>query len=234
MRIGIHQPNFLPWMGYFYKIALSDTFVLLDHVEYTKNSYTKRVKIHKANTLLEDQYLTVPLKKHSDHSKINELQIVADEKWQKKIIARVYETYHKAPHYHQMEPLMDRFFIQPLADGSFSTFNIEIIKYISEMLAIDVNWQVSSNLNLPEKSDDVNLDIVTLLDGTTYVSGMGGQKYQDKELFAQKNIEIQFSDFKSHFQRQDLPHHFYNKSIISYLANYPLTHLREIVASDKQ
>src|SRR3989338_1565285 len=45
MNIAIHQPNYMPWAGYFYKMAKSDVFVLLDSVQYEKNGMTNRVKI---------------------------------------------------------------------------------------------------------------------------------------------------------------------------------------------
>ena len=58
MIISIHQPNFLPWLGYFYKIAASDMFIVLDDVQYTKNSYINRSQIKTPQGCL---WLTVPV-----------------------------------------------------------------------------------------------------------------------------------------------------------------------------
>jgi len=228
MRIGIHQPNFLPWMGYFYKISLSDTFVFLDHVEYTKNSYTKRVKIHKPNDFNTEQYLTVPLQKQSDYTSINSLQIANNINWQKKILAQIYETYHKAPYYYQIEPILSRFFIQPIKTSSFSSFNIELIKYVSGLLELTPQWLLSSELNIPNSIQDVNLEIATRLKGDSYLSGLGAKKYQDENLFTERNMKLEYSDFPARFKELDIPTHFLNKSILSYLAYFHFDVLKKI------
>lgn len=231
MRIGIHQPNFLPWMGYFYKMSQCDVFVFLDHVEFTKKSYTKRVKIHKANNLLEDQYLIIPLMKHSDHAAINSLRIVDDRKWQKKISTQIYQTYHKAPFYNQIGPIVDRFFNDSLESNSFSEFNIEIIKYIAELLAINPDYISSSDLDLAYTDQGVNLDILTSLKGTNYISGMGAKKYQNESAFIENDIQLKYSDYPSFFNDADLPHHFLNKSVLSYLAFYDVEELKGFLGS---
>jgi hypothetical protein len=228
MRIGIHQPNFLPWMGYFHKIALSDTFVFLDHVEYTKNSYTKRVKIHTPNDFSKDQYLTVPLQKHSDYIAISSLQIANNINWQKKMVAKIYETYHKAPFYHQIEPLISIFFTPPINHTSFSSFNIEVIKYISELLELQPQWLLSSEMNIPSTCKDVNIEIATRLKGTSYLSGLGGKKYQDESLFLERNMQLEYSDYPAKFKELDIPIHFLNKSILSYLAYFHFDVLKEL------
>lgn len=230
LRIGIHQPNFLPWMGYFYKMSQCDIFVLLDHVEFTKKSYTKRVKIHKADNDEEEQYLTIPLKKHSDHASINALQMVEDHKWQKKIRNLIYQTYHKAPYYHQVQPLIERFFETPLASNSFSEFTIEVIKYVAECLGIKPKWIISSDLDLEYSESDVNLDIIAHLEGDLYISGMGAQKYQNEELFTENKIKLEYSDFPTHFEALNIPAHFLNKSVISYLAHFDIEEVRKIIA----
>ena len=230
MRIGIHQPNFLPWMGYFYKMAQCDMFVFLDHVEFTKRSYTKRVKIHKAKNLEEDQYITVPLKKHSDHAPINSLLLVDDPKWQKKISAQIYQAYHKAPYYSQIEPFLKRFFEESLQSDSFSDFTIDIIKYISELLELETKLITSSELEIDYSKSDVNLDIISKLDGQAYVSGMGAKMYQVEEMFSSRNITLEYSDFPSRFENLDMPDHFLNKSVLSYLANYEIQAIRKLIS----
>ena len=68
--IAIHQPNYLPWLGYFYKIANSDVFVFLDDVQFSKNSYTNRVQVFGKDEKM--RWLTVPVSAHSGQS-INEI-----------------------------------------------------------------------------------------------------------------------------------------------------------------
>ena len=216
-------------MGYFYKMAQCDVFVLLDHVEFTKRSYTRRVLIHKSDNLNDEQYLTVPLQKHSDHIAINKLKISEDIDWQKKLKAQVYQSYHKAPFYYQLEPLMDTFFTHSLKSNSFSDFTITLIKFIAKTLNLNPKWVVSSELDMDFNDKNVNLEILTHLKAETYISGMGAKKYQDEEAFKSRQISLRYSDYKSHFENFNMPDHFLNKSVISYLAHYDLEFLHEML-----
>ena len=91
MKIAIHQPNFFPWAGYFYKIYLSDIFVFLDDVQYSKNSYTNRASI-----ILEQKssWLTIPIKS-SLKTKIYDIQ-VADSLWKKKHLSKLVNAYKRS------------------------------------------------------------------------------------------------------------------------------------------
>lgn len=229
MKIGIHQPNFLPWMGYFYKMAQSDVFVLLDHVQFSKKSFTRRVKIHKSNHENEDQYLIVPLQKHSDHAAINALKLIDAKDWQNKITSKIHQTYSKAPYYHQIEPLIDCFFTQAPSSDSFAEFNIELIQYVADLLELKAQCIQSSAMDITYSGQDVNLDLVQFLDGSTYVSGMGGKKYQDENLFTDNDIKIEYSNYPQVFKTLDFPDHFLNKSILTYLACYPIDKLKAIL-----
>ncbi|MEM9547493.1 MAG: WbqC family protein [Bacteroidota bacterium] len=227
MRIAIHQPNFFPWMGYFYKMAQSDTFVLLDHVQFTKKAYTKRVKIHKTGNWEEDQYLTIPLQKHSDHAAITSLKIVDNQHWQKKIKTQIEQTYRRAPYFHQLAPILETFFDQPPASNSFSEFTISIIQYMATLLQLHPKWIISKDLDINYSGIDVNFDISKHLNAQTYISGMGAKKYQDEDLFTNSKIQLVYSDYQSYFQTLDLPSHFLNKSSLSYLAHYDVDYLIE-------
>lgn len=231
MHIGIHQPNFLPWMGYFYKIAHCDAFVFLDHVEFTKKSYIRRVKIHKPNDQQQELYITIPLQKHSDHAAIKTLKALSKSNWQQKISAQVYQSYHKAPYFHQVAPLLDKYFLQPPNSDMFSPFTITLIKEIAELLGLNPQWHTSSALALSSEYEDVNLDIIKKLNGSAYLSGLGARKYQDEDEYEQQGISLHYSDFPKRFQEFDFPAHFMNKSIIAYLAYYDLEFLKEVLAT---
>ena len=207
MRVGVHQPNFLPWMGYFFKMAQCDVFVLLDHVEYTKQSFTKRIKIHKPENLEDEQFIIVPLQKHSDFASINSLQIVENNKWQKKIANQIHQSYHKAPYYYQIEPLIERFFTQPLRSNSFSHFTIEIIQYIAAMLELNPKWIISSDLEIECTGKDVNFDIVNLLeengDINWYQAIMMDALGGDWEQILETNIKKLRKRFPDKFTNED-------------------------------
>lgn len=229
MRLGIHQPNFLPWMGYFYKMSKCDTFVLLDHVQFSKSSPTRRVKIHKAYGSTDETYITVPLQRHSDFASIDSLQLLDDDKWLKKISAQVHTSYHKAPFYHQVTPLMDTFFSTKPETLSFSDFTSKLILHIASILEIQPRVLRSSELKIKKHSDDTNLAISKMLGAETYISGMGAKKYQDEQRFEAQGIKLEYSDYIDLFRTLKLPEDFLDRSVICILANYDLETIREMM-----
>ena len=48
MRVTIHQPDLLPYSGFWFKMATSDTFVLSVHDQFQKHGYQRRVKMRGA------------------------------------------------------------------------------------------------------------------------------------------------------------------------------------------
>jgi hypothetical protein len=95
--VGIHQPNFMPWLGYFYKIHQSDIFIYLDDVQFQKTgaSYTNRVSINIGG---KSSYLTIPVKRDSGVQNINETRFIND-RWKKKVIGSLQGNYAKAEYF---------------------------------------------------------------------------------------------------------------------------------------
>ncbi|MCK4820225.1 WbqC family protein, partial [bacterium] len=94
MIVGIHQPNYLPWLGYFYKIARSDIFVFLDNAQYSKNSFINRNKI---KTPQGAAWLTVDvLTKGRFRQLINEVEINNDTFWSNTQEKTISQNYSKA------------------------------------------------------------------------------------------------------------------------------------------
>ncbi|MGJ0639235.1 WbqC family protein, partial [Xenorhabdus bovienii] len=89
MRISIHQPHYLPWLPLIYKIIISDVFVFLDHVNYSKNDWVNRNKLKNANGSF---FLTIPVKKKNGNS-IKQISICGDE-WKSKHLKSFYYNYN--------------------------------------------------------------------------------------------------------------------------------------------
>ena len=92
-----HQPAYLPWLGYFHKISLSDEFILLDSVQFEKNSFTNRNKIKVSNG---EAWLTIPVEMKG-HINRNINEMVIDEKfdWRKKHWNSLLMNYKKSPYF---------------------------------------------------------------------------------------------------------------------------------------
>ena len=95
MIISIHQPNYIPWIGYFEKIFLSDIFIFFDNVQMPKNkSFVSRSKLVNQNNAF---WLTIPVKKKGLKT-IAEAEIV-NNFWKKKHLSTIQHAYGKSSFY---------------------------------------------------------------------------------------------------------------------------------------
>ncbi len=101
MKISIMQPAFLPWLGYFDRIARSDLHIILDHIPMDRSSKTRFTNRNKIRTHDGWAWLTVPIKttRRSEAVPINKLEIMYEEQWRKKHIKGISNNYSKSPYY---------------------------------------------------------------------------------------------------------------------------------------
>jgi len=184
--VGIHQPNFMPWLGYFYKIAKSNVFIFLDDVQFQKTgaSYTNRVSI---NVNSKSQFLTVPIKRESGTCNINETKFI-DQRWKKKIIGTIQANYGKAKFFKENKDFI--FELINFEATNLSDYNINFIEKISLQLNLNTDFTKSSSFNIKTTSTQRLVDLINKVDGNIYLSGSGGDNYQDEKMYTDENIEL--------------------------------------------
>lgn len=215
MIVAIHQPNFLPWIGYFYKILKCDIFVFLDNVQYTKNSFINRNKI---KTSQGEMWLTVPVS-FDFGQKILEVKINNNSDWKEKHIKTLELNYKKAPFFKEIYEMIKGIYNEKkwtyLVD-----LNITLILEICNYLDIRRKFIRASDLEVEGKSTELLISIVKKLGGDMYLSGFGGAKYQEEELFEKSNIKLQYYNFKHPIYNQLWGEFISNLSILDLLFNY--------------
>ena len=188
--VGIHQPNFLPWIGYFYKIAKSDVFVLLDNVQYAKNSFINRNKI---KTSQGAAWLTVPVS-FKFGQLINKVKINNETNWREKHLKTLEMNYKKAKFFEVVFNKIEQIYYS--RDwGNLRNFNIELIKFAILYLRLNRKLVKASDLGVQGKGTELLIQITKKVNGDTYLSGFGGAKYQDEQLFVQEGIELKYYNF---------------------------------------
>lgn len=192
MIVAIHQPNFFPWIGYFYKIYKSDVFVLLDDVQYTKNSFINRNRI---KVPLGEQWLTVPVL-HSGNfgQKINQVEVQNPSRSYLKIKSTIRMNYSKAPYFSEVFSI-----IEPLLEGesNLSLLNESIIRAIANYLKLPARIIKSGEMNgIEGDSSERLVNICLSLGATEYLAGFGSTKYQDNDMFAAKGIKTSVYGFR--------------------------------------
>lgn len=215
--ISIHQPNYLPWLGYFHKIACADVFVLLDTVPFEKNSFINRNKIR---TSQRATWLTVPvLLKGKFGILIKDAQVNNYENWNKKHWNTIYFNYKKAPYFNDYSQFFEQVYAQKW--DFLSDLNIWIIKYLISVLDINTEILVASKdlSNITGKKQELILNICKFLGANVYLSGRLGVNYIDVQLFAENEIQVCFQDYQYPQYKQLYQPFEPNLSIIDLLFN---------------
>ncbi|MDA2068150.1 WbqC family protein [Bacillus cereus] len=185
MRISIHQPHYLPWLPLVYKIIMSDVFVSLDHVNYSKNDWINRNKLKNASGSF---ILTIPIKKHSS-KKISDM-IYDGDKWKKKHLKSFYYNYNATPYFNDIFPFLEKIYYQECTN--VSKLNYRILEWIIQYLNSDVKIIRSSDLCLSSSKNELLIDICKTVGAKEYIVGSYGYKnYLDHNLFSENGIDIQ-------------------------------------------
>ncbi|HEN21195.1 MAG TPA: hypothetical protein ENN86_04215 [Desulfobacteraceae bacterium] len=190
MIISVHQPQYLPWLGYFDKIEKADVFVLLDTVQFKKNEWQNRNKIKTANGW---QWLTVPVRYRFPQA-INEVEIDKRDKWQHRQRQSVISNYKKAPFWSLLEGFFEDIFSNQW--DYISQLNIFVVKELARLLGITTPIHVASELgNFPEDPDERLIALTKHFKADIYLAGDGGKEYMNLEKYTQNGIEVIFQEY---------------------------------------
>ena len=195
MRISIHQPEHMPWLGFFNKAINCDIFVLLDTVQFEKDYFQNRNQII-SNNANGREWLTIPVKKGRHTDLICEKQTAFNRKTKNKYLQQIYRAYSSYPFYRDI--MCDITSIINYDDVYLSKLNIKLIKYFINLLNIKCKLQVSSDLQLRpcEPGGVINYNICKKLGATTYLSGKSGKNYLDETPYLKDNISVKYQNFK--------------------------------------
>lgn len=214
IKIAIHQPDYLPYIGYFYKIYESDHFVFLDDAQYSNIGFTNQNRIKTPQGELK---LKIPVKQTLG-DKINEVITKNDLGWKEKHLKNLAMNYKRSKYfdevYSDMEQLLDNDY------EGISDLNIHVITYISKKLGISKEFTISSSLGITSKKEERVIDICTKLNGGCYLSGNGAKVYQVEEHFLDKGINLIYTEFKPVYYEQLWGDFIWNLSIVDYLFMY--------------
>lgn len=216
MIVSVHQPNYLPWLGYFLKIANSDIFVFLDNVPYTKNSIINRNKIKTEHGAM---WLTVSVLTKGRYGQlINEVEINNNVPWSKIHWKTIWANYAKAPYFQSYSSLFESVYQREWR--KLSELNETLIRLICEIFSIKgVKFIRASELNVSGKSTELLINICKALGADTYLSGFGGKKYMNEKLFEKRGIELKYYEFQHPIYKQLWGDFISNLSVIDLLFN---------------
>lgn len=190
--VGILQPGYLPWLGFFEQLNRCDIFVLYDDVQFEKGSWRNRNRIKTPNG---PQWLTVPvLLKGQGFPLIKDTLIDQSAAWQQKHIKTLKQNYSKAP------------FFELYSSGLFEILNrpwkylvdldLELIYWLVEQLNASTKVLISSDLKVPGNKVQRIIDIIHKLGGDHFYEGAAGRDYIDSDVLQKEGISVTFQNYE--------------------------------------
>ncbi|RME42333.1 MAG: hypothetical protein D6796_14555 [Caldilineae bacterium] len=195
MKLGIMQPYFFPYLGYFDLIHATDQWIVFDTVQYIRHGWMNRNRI--LHPVSGWQYIVVPLKKHPRHTPIKDVQIAGNTGWQKRILGQLAHYKKQAPHYTETMELVEACLSVP--ETSLSRLNVAILEKVCARLEIDFRYRYFSEMGLElgpiESPGDWALRISAALGAEEYINPPGGAPLFDAAAFARHGIRLTIRTF---------------------------------------
>lgn len=219
VTVAIHQPNFLPWQGFFDKWIRADVLVLLDDVQFPKSggNWTNRCGILQSG---KATWLTVPVSRnYSGTRAIAEIECRNSDGDSRFMTSKISAAYATAPFFSEVLPI-----VGPAIQSGHTHIlglNLAILNVLSEQMNLPANRIVlSSSLGLKSMGTERLCDITRAVGGDTYLSGLGAYRYQDVSLFGRRDIRLEFQSFtEMHYQQIGVEEFVPGLSILDALMN---------------
>lgn len=199
MKVTIHQPEHMPWLGFFHKINMADLYVVFDNVQYRRRYFQNRNKIRVKDG---EQWLTVPVERGKrDDLLIKDVKISnEDAKWKAKNLARIYHGYSKAPCFKDYWESFEAVYNED--HTRLIDLNLALIKFFFEALGIEKECVLASDLDVSGEKGELIFNICRAAGAKTYISGISGRDYLDVKKFEESGIGVVFQEFHHPIYKQ--------------------------------
>lgn len=190
MKLGIMQPYFFPYIGYFQLINATDVFVVYDNIQFTKKGWINRNRILVNG---KDEYISLPLKKDSDYLNVCERRLA--DSWEAdkvKLLRKLTAAYQKAPEYKNVFPLIES--VINYSGVNVFDFIFNSLTAVCGYLDISTRLVISSSVPIDHtlKSQEKVLEICKALQADEYINPIGGTELYSKQVFENENIKLSF------------------------------------------
>lgn len=190
MIVSIHQPDYIPWLGFYYKVAHSDIFVYLDDAQYSNEAD------HNVNSIKTPQgrfRLKVPVEQHLGDL-IKDVRTKDELGWKEKHLKTIRMNYSKAPYFDSVYTGIEDVLINH--EGSISDLNIALNAFLFKEFKFTTKVLKSSELSISSFREKRVIDICLKLGASEYLSGNGARVYQNESHFTDKGLKLTYLDYK--------------------------------------
>ena len=214
MIVAGHQPNYLPWLGFFDKIKRVDIFIIEDNVQFERQGFTNRNRILTTDGV---RWLTVPVQHAKKPLLINEVKIANRGKptWGRKHWLTLKHGYCKAPYWNDYADFFEEAYEREW--DLLIDLNMHFIRGIMKFLRVEKQLVFSSALNAEGKKSELIVAQCKEVGADTQLAGDGCQNYIDKDLFKKAGINLVFQNFRQPIYPQRNGGFISNLSVVDYL-----------------
>jgi len=216
MIVTIHQPDFLPWLGFFDRWKQSDLFIILDDVQFIRRGWQHRDKIKTAQGI---KWLSVSVKKKGNYlSQLRYIELNNNINWKRQHIELIQRAYGKSKNFLNIFKNLKQIYLKNhilLID-----LNMDLLKYCAQELSIKKPFIFSSTLNIKSVGTQRLVELVNAVGGDKYLTGTGAKEYLEENLFQNKNIKVLWQKFEHPIYNQMYGTFEKKLSIIDYLFNH--------------
>ena len=223
----IHQPDFVPYLGFFHRFLYADLYIALDHVQYVNGSSRAWTHRDKIKTVYGEKWLTVSVKKAPRDTAINQIQLSDSFDWRQDNLRLLEQNYRDAPRYNELMPEIERLYALPLR--MLRDFNMASIEMLMDMLDVRIPWVWSSSLDPVGSKNELLIDLAQKVSATSYLSGIGARNYFQPEPFAKAGIDVMWQDFKHPVYAQQFGEFVPYLSALDVLFNHGVRVSRELL-----
>jgi hypothetical protein len=218
MIVSINQPAYMPWLGYFDRIDASDIHIVLDHVQFEKNSMVNRNKIRNAQNW---SWLTVPVETKGQFGQLDIASIkIADHgRWSRKHWNALQSNYARTSNFSEHASFLEAFFKEHATEARLASVIDNLNRYFQTALGISTEIHRSSTMESRDHKSELVLSLCREIGATTYLSGPFGRKYLDRSAFESANIAVKFHDYSPQTYPQAWPGFEPAMAAIDVLAN---------------
>jgi hypothetical protein len=197
MKLGIMQPYFFPYLGYFDLINYSDRWIAFDTVQYIRHGWVNRNRIlHPKEGW---QYIIVPLNKFRRDTVIRDIEVNEDPRWRTRILGQIKHYKKKAPYFRETYQLVEE--CLAVEEHSLPRLNVAILDKVCRYLGIPFEYEYFSEMELElgpvEGPDDWALCISEAIGATEYVNPAGGIAIFDSSKFEARGIRLSIRNLPS-------------------------------------
>lgn len=211
--VAIHQPNYIPWLGYFFKIWEADVFVFLDDVQYSNKGMHNYHYIKTSQGLFR---LKIPVQQ-SFGDDIRNVKTKDHLNWKANHLKTIETNYKRAKYFDEVFSDYQKVLLREYPD--LVSLNIELIAFFCKKLGIKTSFRLSSSLNTESTRQEKIIETCLKLDAKKYCSGKGAKSYQKEEEFTSRGITLEYSSYTP-FEYEQLWGSFEsNVTILDYFLN---------------